>query len=122
LGNLDQEQLVERLSRAPVYVMASFTENSPNALAEAQILGTPVIATDVGGTSSYVRHKHDGLLVPPGDPYALAGAVLNVLDNPALAASLSNNGRATAWSRHSPERVKSQLHHAYRSVLGATRG
>ncbi|MFN9962027.1 MAG: glycosyltransferase family 4 protein [Planctomycetota bacterium] len=122
LGNLDQEQLAEHLSLAPAYVMTSFTENSPNALAEAQISGTPVIATDVGGTSSYIRHQHDGILVPPGDPYALAGAVFRIFDDPALAASLSGNGTATARIRHAPERVRNQLQHAYRCVLSSANG
>ena len=48
-------------------------------LAEAMIVGTPVVATRVGGLSEVVHDGVTGRLVPPGDPAALAAAVLDVL-------------------------------------------
>ena len=55
-----------------LYVSASHIENSPNSVAEAQLIGMPCIATGVGGTATYIEHNISGIIVPPGDPYALA--------------------------------------------------
>ncbi len=67
-------------------VQSSDYEGTPNALLEAMALETPVVATDVGGTAELVRNGVDGLLVPPRDGAALAGAILAVRDDPAATA------------------------------------
>jgi glycosyltransferase involved in cell wall biosynthesis len=60
-------------------VLPSFTEGLPNVVLEAYAAGVPVVATAVGGTPEAVADGVDGYLVPPGDPAALAGRILNVL-------------------------------------------
>jgi glycosyltransferase involved in cell wall biosynthesis len=55
---------------------------------ESLALGTPVVATDVGGVAEVVRDGENGLLVPPGDPEALAGAIARLFGDEALAARL----------------------------------
>jgi glycosyltransferase involved in cell wall biosynthesis len=67
-----------------VFVQSSTTEGTPNAVLEAMALKTPVVATDAGGTAEVVRDGIDGIIVPPGDPRALARAIEQVLqDRPA---------------------------------------
>ncbi len=61
---------------------------------EAMAAGRPVIASRVGGLAEIVLDGETGLLVPPGDSAALAGAVERLLADPALAATYGNNGRA----------------------------
>ena len=58
-----------------VYVQTSDTEGIPNAVLEAMAVETPVVATDVGGTSELIDHGVHGLLVPRRDPDALARAI-----------------------------------------------
>jgi glycosyltransferase involved in cell wall biosynthesis len=58
--------------------------------------GAPVVATAVGGIPSLVEDRVNGLLVPPGDAEALAGAIREVLTRPELAASLAAAGRSVA--------------------------
>jgi glycosyltransferase involved in cell wall biosynthesis len=60
-------------------VQSSDYEGTPNAVLEAMAMETPVVATDVGGTSELVRDGVDGLLVQPSDPRALADAIVEVL-------------------------------------------
>lgn len=60
-------------------VLPSFTEGLPNVVLEAYAAGVPVVATAVGGTPEAVADGVDGYLVPPGDPPALAGRILDVL-------------------------------------------
>jgi len=62
-----------------VLVAPSREEPFGTVLAEAMSAGTPVVATRVGGLAEVVRDGVDGLLVQPGDPAALATAVLGVL-------------------------------------------
>jgi glycosyltransferase involved in cell wall biosynthesis len=63
-----------------VLVLPAHHESAGTVLAEAMAVGTPVVATRVGGLAEIVQDGVTGLLVEPGDPDALAGAVLRVLE------------------------------------------
>jgi phosphatidylinositol alpha-mannosyltransferase len=65
-------------------------------LVEAMAAGLPVVASDTPGYDEVVRDGVDGLLVPPRDPAGLAEAAGRILDDPALAASFADAGRARA--------------------------
>jgi glycosyltransferase involved in cell wall biosynthesis len=67
------------MRRLDVLVLPSHEEPFGTVLAEAMAVGTPVVATRVGGLEEVVRDGVTGRLVAPGDPDALAGAVLEVL-------------------------------------------
>jgi glycosyltransferase involved in cell wall biosynthesis len=58
-----------------LFVQSSDYEGTPNAVLEAMALGTPIVATDVGGTAELVSHGVHGLIVPPGNVAAIAGAI-----------------------------------------------
>ena len=63
---------------------------------EAMALGRPVIATGQGGSGEYLRDQENCLLVPPGDPRAIAAAVRRLADDPQLRARIRTGGLATA--------------------------
>jgi phosphatidylinositol alpha-mannosyltransferase len=65
-------------------------------LVEAMAAGLPVVASDIPGYRSVIRHESEGVLVGVDDPLALAGAVRRVLRDPTLAATLREQGRARA--------------------------
>lgn len=65
-----------------VFCLASLHEGLPLALMEALVLGVPVVVTDVGGIGELVTHGREGLLVPAGDPAALAAAILELVRDP----------------------------------------
>jgi len=117
LGHLNAEELTERMLNAHQYVTASYIENSPNNLAEAMVLGMPCIATDVGGTSTYIDHNRTGMLIPSGDAYALAGCVRFLSRNKEKRIALGKQARLVSIKRHSGERVKKTLLKAYRSMI-----
>jgi L-malate glycosyltransferase len=83
------------LARADVVVLPSVHEGMSNAVMEAMAAGRPVVATAVGGTPELLRSR--GILVPPGDPAALASAIDALLANPSHRASLG--AAARRWSR-----------------------
>ena len=52
MGTLSAQQMIDELLSSDMYVHTSYSDNSPNAVCEAQALGVPVIATDAGGVVS----------------------------------------------------------------------
>ena len=117
LGSCAPTQIADELAKASGFVLPSHIENSPNALCEAMIVGTPCIAAYVGGVPSLVRGGVDGLLYHDTDHYALAGKIDRLLSDPVLAETLGASGRERALQRHDPARVAAQAVDAYRDVL-----
>lgn len=70
---------------------------------EAMMCGRPVVATRGGGVTEIIRDGETGLLVPPGEPSALAAALGRVLSDPALAERLAQKGREDVSQRFSLE-------------------
>ena len=87
------------------------------ALIEAMLVGTPCVATAVGGIPSIMRDRVDGLLYQDRDPFALAGAMRRLIADPDFAASLAASGSAAAHRRHDPANVASQLVAVYADVI-----
>jgi glycosyltransferase involved in cell wall biosynthesis len=77
LGHVDDVPLLHHA--LDLFVQSSTYEGTPNAVLEAMALETPVVATDVGGTSELVGHGRDGLVVASGDAGALAAAMQTAL-------------------------------------------
>lgn len=97
---LSAEEVAKELSRAELFVLPSMCENSPNSLGEAMLVGTPAIATFVGGVPSILKDGVEGKLVPSGDPAALAGAIRRWFLHPEEAEHCVEPARATALKRH----------------------
>jgi glycosyltransferase involved in cell wall biosynthesis len=79
-----------------VFALASTTEGLPIALLEAMALGRAVVATRVGGIPEVIEHAREGVLVPPGDPRALADAILALLRDQVLRQQLGNGAKKRA--------------------------
>ncbi|MFH1460250.1 MAG: glycosyltransferase family 4 protein [Candidatus Omnitrophota bacterium] len=71
-----------------IFVMPSLQEGLGLSILEAQASGLAVIASNVGGIPTIVKHDITGLLVPPCDSIALAGAIMRIMDNKDLAIRL----------------------------------
>lgn len=92
-GLLESEELIAALAAADVVVHPSLNEIFPNAVGEAMACGRPVIAADAGGTAELVGAEGAGVLVPPGDPEALAAAVGELLQDPERRSRLGEAAR-----------------------------
>lgn len=86
----------ELLARASGFVLSSLTEGVSLALLESMASGLPVVATRVGGNPEVVVDGQTGLLVPAGNPEALAGALLKTWKDPELRRAMGRTGRARA--------------------------
>lgn len=85
----------------------------------AQTFARPVVATDVGDLPDAVRHGETGLLVPPGDAGALAGALERLLRDPQLAARLGAAGSARLAAEAGWDRVAVRVEEVFERVLAA---
>lgn len=116
LGPVKENELLKLLLSADLYVHPSHMENSPNSVCEAMLLGMPVITTSTGGTSSLLTDMKEGLLIQDGDPYSLAGAILELVRNRNFANGLGANARVRALKRHNPVRIVEDLLDIYSSI------
>ena len=121
LGHLDASAMARELCRAHVFAISSYIENSPNSLCEAMQVGLPCVATYAGGIPSLVEHGRTGLLFPPGDAPLLGDAIMRIFREDDLASRLGRAARTEASERHAPQRVVSQLLHAYSDVIANCR-
>jgi glycosyltransferase involved in cell wall biosynthesis len=111
-----REDLPQLLAALDVLVLPSLTEGFPLSLVEALAAGVPVVATRVGGVPEVARDGEDALLVPPGDPAALAARTLEILGHPELADRLAHEGRKTAM-RYGTDAATAQVLSLYRRLL-----
>ena len=117
IGKIEGNVLKSILLDSDCYVHPSYIENSSNSICEAQILGVPVIATNVGGTSSLIKDKENGILVPSNDVYMTCTNVIRIANNKVLAEKISRNGFETAQRRHDPQVVVTDLINIYSDIL-----
>lgn len=94
---------------ADIAVMPSFGESFGNAAVEAQLAGRPVVVSGVQGLLEIVESGRTGLVVPPDDPAALAGALRVLLEDPAYAAALAVAGQEAARRRFDPARYRAEI-------------
>ncbi len=116
LGRIDAAALARELETADVFAYPSHVDNSPNSVAEAMLVGAPIVAANVGGISSLVGDGKEGILTPRGDAVALAAGVTLLLDDRRAAARLGACARRTALVRHDPEHVAARTLDIYREV------
>jgi len=117
LGPLGEKELVDLLMGSHIFVHPSHIDNSPNSVCEAMLLGMPVITTYAGGIPDIIENNKEGLLVQDGDPYAMAGAIIELISKPSFASWLGSNARTRAMGRHKPEKIVADLSGIYKAIL-----
>ncbi len=118
-GVLNVSELITGLLDSDVFVHPTYIDNSANSVCEAQMLGVPVIASNVGGISSLINHNSTGLLVPTNDPFMLASIIKDdhisfFLKDFSLAAQKEAN------ERHNREKILTELCLIYNTVKNNT--
>jgi glycosyltransferase involved in cell wall biosynthesis len=116
LGHINENQLIEKLKEAHIYIMPSHIENSSNSLSEAMILGMPCIAAFSGGTGSILKDGEEGILIQDGDPLAMSGAILELYKNKELSIKYGENARNRALKRHDKQTIVNDLIAIYNNI------
>ena len=101
-GSLPRADVLRALASAEALVLSSDWENFPHTAVEALSLGTPLIATSVGGVPEIVTDRVNGLLVSPGRPDELAAAIEEFLGSAALRERLSAAARGSVEHLSAP--------------------
>ncbi len=99
----------DELAAADIVLVPSRSEPFGNAAVEALLARRPLVASNVQGLREVVRDGTTGVLVPPDDATALAGAMATLIDDPSRAAALADAGRRDAVTRFSPPRYKAEI-------------
>ncbi|HXV04503.1 MAG TPA: glycosyltransferase family 4 protein [Solirubrobacterales bacterium] len=115
-GWLDASEKDELLRTADIFVIASTSEGLPMALLEALSLGLAIVATEVGGVPDVVEPEVSAIVVPPGDPAALASGLARLAADPALRERLGGAARERARS-FSAELIAERIDAVYRRLL-----
>jgi glycosyltransferase involved in cell wall biosynthesis len=119
LGVLDAARVANELGKSHVFVLPSFIENSPNSLAEAMSIGTPSIASLVGGVPSMVNDGESALCFPSGDASVLALQIRQIFLDDELAVHLSTQARKVSLARHDKDKISSTMLDIYRKEIVA---
>jgi len=118
-GMLARPEVIQLLSRAAAFVCPSLYEPLGIVNLEAMACGAAVVASRVGGIPEVVADGRTGLLVPPGDPAALADAINALVRDPALAAKMGRRGRERAVAEFDWAGIAAQTVALYEELAGA---
>lgn len=116
MGVASAATLCAAISGATVYFQPSYIENSPNSVCEAQILGVPPVATNVGGTASLIEEGRTGFLVPTNDPYTAAYRIVQLYDDKELNQVTGGAAHNAAIIRHDRQKIVSDLVETYKQM------
>jgi glycosyltransferase involved in cell wall biosynthesis len=112
-------QVHEELSQLDLFVLPSlFGEGMPMVVLEAMAAGLPVVGTNVEGVPEVVRDGLEGLIVPPGDAHALAGAIERFVTSQVSWTTLRANAHRRQAERFSQQAMAAGVADIYRRVLG----
>lgn len=116
-SKLSASEMAKEYTKAHVFVLPSFMENSSNALGEAMKIGTPSVVSPVGGIMSIVEDDESALTFPSGDYVMLAYQIKRIFENCELANKLSVNAKLIASKRHDIAKTTDQYMKIYRDVI-----
>lgn len=117
LGVGTEKDVCNALCNATAFAQTSYIDNSPNAVCEAQIVGCPVVATNVGGVSSLIEDGKNGFLVPANDPYMMAWHLINLHQDKELNKNVGQNAISMAQKRHDKKQIVTDLLKIYNVTI-----
>jgi len=116
LGKLSAEEMKREYLKCHTFVCASVLENSPNSVAEAMLLGVPIVCANVGGVPSMVTDQKEGLLFEKGNVKQLADAIIKIWDEEGLAERLGKTAKIRAHKTHDGEQNFKRLLEIYQAI------
>ncbi len=115
----ERDDVPEILSIIDILVSSSLYEGLSNALLEGMAAGKPIVATEIAGNAEIVMHGQTGFIVPPGNPDALAEAIMRLLQDKALQKQMGKAGRQRAEKLFGMERMIREAESFYLELLAS---
>lgn len=116
-GWLSSSEAEHAYAAANVFVLPSHDEGLSIALLEAMAHGLAIVATPVGAHGEVIEDGENGLLVPPGDPMALAAALRRVIDDEALRQRLGQAARNRFLEKYHIDRTAERFRATYKEAM-----
>jgi glycosyltransferase involved in cell wall biosynthesis len=113
-GNRDD--MPDVIGQSNIICLPSFGEGIPRVLLEAAACGRSIVTTDTPGCRDVVRQGENGILVPPHEPMALAGALKELIQDPQRRTKMAGRGRQIIINEFSQGIVIEQMMDVYRSA------
>ena len=116
-GRMTAGEVAERLSKCSLCIIPSSIDNAANSIAEAMIVGTPVLSSFVGGSPYMLGYGEYGYLYAYNEPEMLASKIEYIFNNPDEAIRKSNLGKEIAFERHDITQLTKSLLNIYDEVI-----
>lgn len=113
-------EIPEFLAMIDIITFSSDFEGLPIALLESMAMARPVVSTQVGGIPKVIKHKENGILVPPSDPKALARELLALLNDKTLQHKLGQNALETIQETYSSQNMHTMILNLYHQLYKNT--
>ena len=117
LGMLEVGGVVDELKNADLFIHPSIIDNSPRAICEAQLIGCPVISSNVGGVPQLVDDGVTGFLYPYNEPHTLAFLIADLVGQRDTLTNVSRAASRVARERHDSNRIVDRIINVYGEVL-----
>ena len=117
-GSLTAEEMKRHYLECNVFVSSSSIENSPNSIGEAMLLGVPIIASYVGGCSSLLEHKKEGILYQADAYYMLAAYICQLFEDKDMAMRLGEKAALRAKNQYERETIIKDIFNTYKGMIG----
>lgn len=116
-GPLSEERMRQRYLKSNVFVSASSIENSSNSIAEAMLLGVPIVSSFVGGCTSLIEHGVNGLLYQADAPYMLSYYIGKIFDDKEVAENISKKEVEKASALYEKDTIVENILQTYKNML-----
>ena len=117
IGKKQGSNLVNILQRSDVFVHPSYIDNSPNSVCEAQILGLPVIACNVGGLETIIENNVTGYLVPINGIHEICNILIRKFNNESHINEIKKNAKTVSQYRHDKTKILEDLIKTYNTIV-----
>lgn len=117
LGSMDQVQVVKEMTMAHIFLLPSIAEALPVVLMEAQAIGLPIIATDVGSVDEVVIDQKSGFIVPVRDVDALAEKLEYLIEHPEILPGMGQYGRKLVEENYDINKLNQRLVEIYQNLI-----
>jgi len=117
LGSMKYDEVVDEMIKADIFVLPSVSESFGVVLLEAQAVGLPIVATDVGGVSQALIDGTSGFLVSERDVGALAERIEYLIKNPELWPKMGKRGREYVEMNYNIKKLNKRLVRIYEQLL-----
>lgn len=117
IGKKNEKEMQKEYLNSRIFVQSSFIENSPNSLGEAMLLGTPSIASNVGGTKDFISDGFSGFSYDSNDSMILANYIIKLIEDDELCIKFSQNSKMEASKKYNIQDNLTRLYNIYLEAI-----